>query len=114
MCRAAAAVLLRRRRIWTTRPSVRSASRTRNKKPCAQRSARQPDAAHHHGGTTMPRISSRSTRKVIRLLKPPCAATGLYDEAPRGLTVRTLIHHQRHQKLRDKYTIAELEGGGLL
>jgi hypothetical protein len=61
------------------------------------------------------KISSRSTRRVLRLLKPPTARTGMDNPAPRGLTVRALCHHKARAKLRNSgATILAIEGGHLL
>jgi hypothetical protein len=59
-------------------------------------------------------LTSRSKVRVIELLTPPTAQTGLVRDAPRGLTIRALMHHRRHHRLRTTYTIARLNDGTLV
>ncbi|NKE70212.1 hypothetical protein [Candidatus Manganitrophus noduliformans] len=59
------------------------------------------------------KITSKSKRKVLRLLRPP-TATGVDEPAPPGLTIRKLIHHKRYRALRDRGTIIRVEGDHLL
>lgn len=58
----------------------------------------------------MIRISSKSKRRVWRLFTPPTARTGLNQYAPPGLTVRQLVHHRRREPLRQRFTMAEIDG----
>ena len=62
----------------------------------------------------MTSISSKSKQRIIRLLVPPTQRTGYDVVAPRGLTVRSLIHHRRYAHLRDRYTVALTVTGHLL
>lgn len=60
------------------------------------------------------KISSRSKQRVARLMKPPVCTTGRDTPAPRGLTVRALVYHKKHQRLRREYTIIQLHNGQLV
>jgi hypothetical protein len=60
------------------------------------------------------KITPKSCAKVIELLTPPTAQTGLEERAPRGLTIRALMCHQKNARLRTRFTIARIEGGHLV
>lgn len=62
----------------------------------------------------MKKITMKSRTKVLRLMKPPTVETSLDDPAPRGLTIRQLMSHARRARLRQIYTVAQIEGGGLV
>jgi len=62
----------------------------------------------------MKKLSAKSNTRVSRLLSPPTDETGLDDIAPRGLTVRQLVHHQSRAGLRRKYTMARTVNDNLL
>lgn len=62
----------------------------------------------------MTTVKSTSKRKVLRLMTPPTADTGLDVIAPVGLTVRALIQHKRYKRLRDTYTVIRVEGDFLI
>lgn len=59
------------------------------------------------------KITSKSKRKVLRLLRPP-TETGIDEPALSGLTVRELIHHRRYRSLRHRATVIRVEGDHLL
>ncbi len=60
----------------------------------------------------MERITAKSKKRVVQLF---VAGPG-YERvsAPRGLTVRKLIGHQRYKTLLSRYTFAVLEGDHLV
>ena len=60
------------------------------------------------------RITSKSRLGIRRLLVPPTSRTLKDIHAPRGLTVRRLVHHAKYHKLREEYTVAESVDGHLL
>lgn len=62
----------------------------------------------------MKRTSSKSKRRIVRLLSPPTSKTGLDEPAPAGLTVRALIHHQRFRSLRNRILMARTDDDHLL
>jgi hypothetical protein len=60
------------------------------------------------------KITPNSRDRVIRLMTPPTDRTQKEQSAPRGLTVKKLMRHARYEKLRTRYTVIEIVGGGLI
>lgn len=57
-------------------------------------------------------LSSASKARVRALINPPTA--GEETPAPHGLTIRRLIRHKRHARLRAAHRIAVLADGRLV
>jgi len=62
----------------------------------------------------MTKISSKSKRRVIRLLTPPTARTGLDRVAPFWLTVNKLMNTKRGRKLKGQFSMIQIEGDNLI